>query len=88
MRSFRPDVVLLDIGLPDMDGYEVAHRIRSMPEHSHVLLVALSGYGQAEHRRRSRDVGFDHYLVKPADLGESNTFIASWSNRPSRYLAT
>ncbi|WP_459568124.1 chemotaxis protein CheB [Cupriavidus sp. 8B] len=78
LRSFRPDVVLLDIGLPGMDGYEVAHRIRSMPEHRHVLLVALSGYGQAEHRHRSRDAGFDHYLVKPADLRELNTFIASW----------
>ncbi len=82
MDTFRPDVVLLDIGLPDMDGYEVARRIRSMPGHAHVLLVALSGYGQAEHLVRSREAGFNHHLVKPADLRELDTLIASWHNSP------
>ena len=82
MDTFRPDVVLLDIGLPDMDGYEVARRIRSMPGHAHVLLVALSGYGQAEHLVRSHEAGFNHHLVKPADLRELDTLIASWHNSP------
>ncbi len=64
-EEFRPQVVLLDIGLPRMDGYEVARRIRHHPELRDVLLVALSGYGQADDKRRSREAGFDHHLVKP-----------------------
>jgi two-component system CheB/CheR fusion protein len=65
--TFRPDVVLLDIGLPGMDGYEVARRLRTRPEMKQALLVALTGYGQDDDRRRSREAGFDHHLVKPAD---------------------
>src|SRR5207249_1563474 len=66
-RIYRPEVVLLDIGLPGMDGYEVARRLRKQPATEHVRLVALTGYGQAEDRRRSREAGFDHHLVKPVD---------------------
>jgi CheY-like chemotaxis protein len=62
----RPEVVFLDIGLPGMDGYEVARRLRR-PGRSEALLVALTGYGQEEDRRRSREAGFDHHLVKPVD---------------------
>jgi CheY-like chemotaxis protein len=62
-----PDVVLLDIGLPRMDGYQVAKQIRSYPEHRSTLLLAVSGYGQEEHLVRSRQAGFDHHLVKPID---------------------
>ncbi len=65
-REFRPAVVMLDIGLPGMDGYEVARRLRS--EHDGILLVALTGYGQDEDRRRSKEAGFDHHLVKPVDF--------------------
>ena len=63
--SYRPDVIFLDIGLPGMDGYEVASRLRQMPETSAATLIAVTGYGQEEDRRRSRRAGFDQHLVKP-----------------------
>jgi PAS domain S-box-containing protein len=66
-RAYRPDVVLLDLGLPELDGYEVARRLRREPGLGGVLLVALTGYGQEEDQRRTREAGFDHHLVKPAD---------------------
>ena len=66
--GFRPDVVLLDIGLPGMDGFEVARRLRELPETRTATLIALTGYGQREMQERSRDVGFDHHLVKPVHL--------------------
>ncbi|GAA3947065.1 PAS domain S-box protein [Allohahella marinimesophila] len=65
--SFMPQVVLLDIGLPLMDGYEVATRLRSQPAFSRILLVAMTGYGQEEDRRLSRNAGFDEHLVKPVE---------------------
>jgi two-component system, chemotaxis family, CheB/CheR fusion protein len=77
VQDFRPDVVLLDIGLPDMDGYEVARQIRAMPDSGKILLIAHSGYGEAEHREKSRQAGFDHHLVKPADLSQLTELIAS-----------
>jgi CheY-like chemotaxis protein len=67
-QEFRPDVVLLDIGLPRMDGYEVARRLRELPDMQNVLLVALTGYGQEDDRRRSAEAGFDVHLVKPVSL--------------------
>jgi signal transduction histidine kinase len=63
----RPDVVLLDIGMPKLDGYEVARRIRAEPWGKSAVLIALTGWGQDEDRRRSREVGFDSHLVKPLD---------------------
>jgi CheY-like chemotaxis protein len=66
--QFRPDVVLLDIGMPGMDGYEVARRIRANPANRHISLIALTGWGQEEDRRRSVAAGFNHHLVKPADI--------------------
>jgi signal transduction histidine kinase len=63
----RPDVVLLDIGMPKLDGYEVARRIRAEPWGKGPVLIALTGWGQDEDRRRSREVGFDTHLVKPLD---------------------
>jgi PAS domain S-box-containing protein len=68
VHSFHPDVVLLDIGLPGMDGYEVARTIRSSGEGEDVLLVALTGYGQREDIERSKAAGFDEHLVKPPAL--------------------
>ncbi len=65
--AFRPDVVVLDIGLPGMSGYETAHWLRLQPDMDSVVLVALTGYGQDEDRRKSREAGFDHHLVKPVD---------------------
>jgi CheY-like chemotaxis protein len=67
-KDFRPDVVLLDIGLPGMNGFEVAHRLRGQPESSDALLIALTGYGEAESRSRSVQAGFDFHMVKPADV--------------------
>ena len=65
--QFRPQVVLLDIGLPLMDGYEVARRLRQMPEMAGALLVALTGYGQQGDRQRGKDAGFDAHMLKPVD---------------------
>jgi len=65
--AFRPDVVLLDIGLPVLNGYDAARRIRAQPWGGDMVLVALTGWGQDEDRRRSREAGFDHHLVKPVD---------------------
>jgi signal transduction histidine kinase/ActR/RegA family two-component response regulator len=67
--EFRPDVVLLDIGMPGMDGYEVARRIRQRPENAGMQLIALTGWSQPQDRRRSREAGFDHHLSKPVDIG-------------------
>ena len=67
-RSFRPDVVLCDIGLPGMDGYGVARALRADPETRSAFLIALTGYGQEEDRRRALEAGFDAHLTKPADL--------------------
>jgi CheY-like chemotaxis protein len=69
IESFRPDLVVLDIGLPGMNGYEVAQRIRARPELGAPTLVALTGYGQQEDRKRARAAGFDHHFIKPADVG-------------------
>jgi CheY-like chemotaxis protein len=65
--AFSPDVVLLDIGLPGIDGYEAAKRIRALDGGDAVYLVALTGWGQEDDLRRSREAGFDHHLVKPVD---------------------
>ena len=65
--EFRPDVVLLDIGLPKLNGYEACRRIRDEPWGKDVVLIALTGWGQDEDRRRSHDAGFDHHLVKPVE---------------------
>jgi PAS domain S-box-containing protein len=70
IREERPDAVVLDIGLPQMDGYEVARRIRAGPGGEAILLIALTGYGQSEDKQRARDAGFDYHLVKPVDPGK------------------
>ena len=67
-KAFKPEAVVLDIGLPRMNGYEVARAIRQMPGLVNVNIIAATGYGQLEDRQRARDAGFDHYLVKPIEL--------------------
>jgi PAS domain S-box-containing protein len=68
MKTYTPDVVFLDIGMPGMDGYEVARRIREIPGLAKVVLAALTGWGQQEDRRRTAEASFDHHLVKPPEL--------------------
>jgi DNA-binding response OmpR family regulator len=73
--SFKPDVVLLDIGLPVMDGYEVAQRLRSRIPVEQMRIVALSGYGQQTDRERAAQAGFDDYLVKPVEPTALTEFL-------------
>jgi len=67
-KSFGPDAILLDIGLPGLDGYQIARNIRQTPELSNVRLIAVTGYGQQQDRERSINAGFDHHLVKPVQF--------------------
>jgi signal transduction histidine kinase/ActR/RegA family two-component response regulator len=71
----QPDVAFLDIGMPDMDGHEVARQIRRRPQHAGLLLVALTGWGQDQDVARSSSAGFDHHLVKPADLAQLRAIL-------------
>jgi CheY-like chemotaxis protein len=73
--GFVPSLVLLDIGMPDMDGYEVARRMRSFPG-PHAMIVAVTGWGQEEDRRRARAAGFDHHLTKPADVEDLQRLLS------------
>ena len=77
VRTARPDVILLDIGLPGMDGFQVAERVRADPENSSIVMVAVSGYGQEEHRSRSTQAGCDHHLVKPIEPAVVSELLAS-----------
>jgi CheY-like chemotaxis protein len=77
--AYRPQVVLLDIKLPGIDGYEVARRIRRLPELENLLLVALTGYGQEEDHWRSRQAGFEHHLVKPVDVEELERLLSQYA---------
>ncbi len=75
-RAFRPHIVFLDIGLPRMDGYEVARRLRKEPGMEKGLLVALTGYGQEEDRQKALAAGFNVHLVKPADIDTLQNIVA------------
>jgi PAS domain S-box-containing protein len=76
-QAYRPDVVVLDIGLPGMSGYEVAQRLRQQPEFKRTPLVAVTGYGQDEDRRLSKEAGIDHHLTKPVDPSALQRFVAT-----------
>jgi CheY-like chemotaxis protein len=65
--NFRPDLVFLDLGMPVMDGFEAARRLRALPDGEGIFLIALTGWGQESDRQRSREAGFDRHLVKPVD---------------------
>ena len=78
-RSARPDACLLDIGLPDIDGIELARRLRAQPETAHSVLIAVSGYGQESDRRAALEAGFAHHLVKPVDLDALDAVLATVS---------
>ena len=82
--DYRPNVVLLDIGLPGLNGFEVAKRLRQQPTLKNVVLVAMTGYGQASDRQRSQAAGFDHHLVKPGDFGKLLQILATVSELQPR----
>ncbi|MEO8628287.1 MAG: PAS domain S-box protein [Betaproteobacteria bacterium] len=75
--DYRPDFVLLDIGLPGMDGYKVAKQLREQSELKHLRLIALTGYGQERDFARSKEAGFDHHVVKPVEFDGLNNLMAS-----------
>ncbi|WP_179106869.1 response regulator [Variovorax sp. KK3] len=79
LAAHQPEAVVLDIGLPLLDGYEVARRMRAMPEGKALLLIALTGYGQREDRKTAFKAGFDHHFVKPADAQGLLACIRQWS---------
>ena len=66
-RAYRPDTILMEVGLPELDGFEVARRLRQSGADAELLLVAVTGYGDEKNRRRSREAGFDLHLLKPVD---------------------
>jgi PAS domain S-box-containing protein len=77
LRTYRPSVLVLDLGMPGLDGYEVAARVRRDPAFRDLTLIALTGWGQEQDRRRTREAGFDHHLLKPVDLEVLKTLLAS-----------
>lgn len=79
IAEHHPSVVLLDIGMPGMDGYEVARQIREQPQYDDVTLIALTGWGQDDDRRRTREVGFNYHLLKPIDIGALEDVLTSLS---------
>ena len=74
-EKFRPDMILLDIGLPKLNGYDACRRIREQPWSKGIVIVALTGWGQEEDRRRSQEAGFDHHLVKPVEIAALQTLL-------------
>jgi CheY-like chemotaxis protein len=74
--AFRPEVVLLDIGLPGMDGYEVAQKMRELPGLRDIRLVAVTGYGRSDDRIRAREAGFDDHLTKPVEYAALERTLA------------
>ncbi len=87
-RDHRPEVILLDIGLPGMNGYDVARAVRRDPDLAGATLIAISGYGQDHDRRRSADAGFDHHLVKPVDYAVLYPLLDGAGPAPGREMAT
>jgi DNA-binding response OmpR family regulator len=75
--EFRPDTAILDIGLPDLDGFEVARRLRSAPWGRNLVLIAVTGWDRDDHRTKSAEVGFDRHFVKPVDVNELRSFLRS-----------
>ena len=72
----RPDTIFLDIAMPEMNGYEVARRIRATPALKEIVIVALTGYGQEEDRRRAKEAGFDYHVTKPASVAGLREILA------------
>jgi CheY-like chemotaxis protein len=81
--EFRPDVILLDIGMPRMNGYDAARHIRGQSWGERTVLIALTGWGQDGDKRRSREAGFDHHMVKPLETGVLMQLLASLKAIPA-----
>jgi two-component system CheB/CheR fusion protein len=77
--AHQPEIVVLDIGLPGINGYEVAERLRAKPQFQKAMLIAVTGYGQDEDRQRSKAAGFDHHLTKPVDPTVLQDLLVSWA---------
>jgi len=81
-ETFRPHVLLLDIGLPDFDGYQLARKIRGLSWGSQIVLIAVTGWGQEEDRNRAFEAGFDHHLTKPIAAETVESLIQSLGRPP------
>ena len=79
--DYRPHVILLDLGMPKLNGYDVCRRIREQEWGADMLIIALTGWGQAEDRQRTKEAGFDHHLVKPVDVAKLNELLDDASVR-------
>ena len=77
--GFKPELCFLDIGLPRLHGYDLARRLRALPETRDAVLVAISGWGQPEDRRRSLEAGFHHHLAKPVDFDQIESLLNEFS---------
>ena len=82
--EFRPDVILLDIGMPKLNGYEACRRIREQPGGEKLIIIAQTGWGQEDDRQRTQDAGFDQHLVKPIDTAALMKLLAELSNVGSK----
>lgn len=82
MVEYHADIVLLDIGLPGMNGYEIAQRLRQQPQTKEVRLIAMTGYGQESDRQRSQEAGFDYHLVKPVDPQKLQNLLETLAKQP------
>jgi signal transduction histidine kinase/ActR/RegA family two-component response regulator len=83
VHDLQPDVAILDIGLPGMDGYELARRLRAEPHGGSMLLIAITGYGQEDDRKRAKDAGFNHHLTKPANPVELAHLLSRYASNGS-----
>jgi CheY-like chemotaxis protein len=81
-RTFQPQVVLLDLGMPRMDGFEVARRLCKKPAAQHAVLIAITGYGNESYRIRAQEAGFHHYLLKPVDTDDFLELLIQVVGRP------
>jgi CheY-like chemotaxis protein len=79
--AYVPEIVVLDIGMPDLDGYEVCRRLRAEPSTQHAMLIAVTGWGQDADRMRSREAGFDHHLIKPVEWSTLEKLFAGLEKR-------
>jgi CheY-like chemotaxis protein len=84
VEEAAPDVLLLDIGLPDIDGYQLAQRFRALPQTAHATMIALTGYGQESDRERSIAAGFDHHLTKPIDVAALLRLLTNVAERAAQ----